>query len=101
VKNDRFAVWATMEARQGQEEAARAFLAEAAARLDAEPGTTCFRALELGDGKFAIFNSFVDEAALAAHVSGDVAGWVQDSREALFTEPYAITRCQIIATMVK
>jgi quinol monooxygenase YgiN len=101
VKNDRFAVWATMEARPGQEEAARAFLAEAARRLESEPGTTNFRALELGEGKFAIFNSFIDDAAVAAHVGGEVAQWVQDSREALFIEPYAITRCEIIATMVK
>lgn len=95
--NDRFAVWATMEAKPGQEAAVHAFLIEAAVRLEAEVGTTSFRAMELGEGRFAIFNTFRDEAALIAHVGGDVARWVQGSREELFIAPYAITRCKIFA----
>jgi quinol monooxygenase YgiN len=61
---DQFAVWATMEAREGKEAEARAFLTEAARRLESEPGTTSFRAMQLGEREFAIFNSFEDEAAL-------------------------------------
>lgn len=94
---DQFAVFATMEAREGKEEEARAFLAEAARRLESEPGTTSFRAMQTGEREFAIFNSFADEDALMAHINGPVAAWVQASNEALFTAPYAITQCQVFA----
>ncbi|MFV3126856.1 putative quinol monooxygenase [Niveispirillum sp. KHB5.9] len=97
MPTDAFAVWATMEARPGREEAVRAFLTEAARRLRTEPGTTSFRAMDLGEGRFAIFNTFVDEAAFKTHVGGEVARWVQDSREELFTDPYAITLCRTFA----
>lgn len=99
--DDQFAVWATMQAQPGKEAAARAFLAEAARRLGDEPGTTSFRALDLGDGAFAIFNSFRDEAALMAHVQGEVAQWVQAQQPLLFTAPYAITRAPVFAQMHK
>lgn len=95
--SDRFAVWATMEAREGKEEEARAFLVEAARRLEAEPGTTSFRAMQIGPGTFAIFNSFANEAALQAHVTGEVAAWVQGQNPLLFTAPYAITKCEVFA----
>lgn len=94
---DQFAVWATMEAREGQEAAAREFLIEAARRLESEPGTTSFRAMQLSEREYAIFNSFADEAALQAHVTGPVAAWVQANNDALFTAPYAISRCQVFA----
>lgn len=99
--DDQFAVWATMQAQPDKEEAARDFLAEAARRLMAEPGTTSFRAMDLGDGAFAIFNSFKDEASLMAHVQGDTAKWVMDQQPLLFTAPYAITRASVFAQMHK
>lgn len=94
---DRYAVWATMEAREGREADARQFLEEAARRLEQEPGTTSFRAMAIGPRTFAIFNSFADEAALQAHVTGEVAAWVQSRNAELFTAPYAITRCEVFA----
>jgi len=86
-----------MEALEGKETEARDFLIEAARRLESEPGTTSFRALQTGPRSFAIFNSFIDEAALKAHVTGDVAAWVQQQNPSLFTAPYAITRCEVFA----
>jgi len=91
---DKFAIWATMEAREGKEQEAQDFLVEAALRLEAEPGTTSFRAMRIGPKEFAIFNTFADEAALQAHVTGEVAAWVQACNPELFTAPYAITRCE-------
>ncbi len=98
MNHEQFAIWATMEALPGKEDDAREFLREAARRLGSEPGTTNFYALEIGDGKFAIFNMFIDEAALQAHVNGDVANWVRDSREGLFVRDYDITRTEVITT---
>lgn len=92
------AVWATMQARAGREDDARTFLVEACRRItDGEPGTTSFHALDLGEGRFAILNTFRDEAAFLAHVQGPVAAWVQARNPELFTAPYAITRAQSFA----
>lgn len=92
------AIWATMQAREGREADARAFLEEATRRIIVEePGTTSFHALDLGDGAFAILNTFADEAAFMTHVQGPVAAWVQQSNAELFTEPYAITKAQLFA----
>ena len=98
MNHEQFAVWATMEAKPGKEENARAFLSEAARRLASEPGTTNFFAMEIGDGKFAIFNLFTDESALQAHVRGEVARWVQQSQPDLFVRPYEITQTRILTT---
>lgn len=88
-----FAIWATMEARSGREVEARTFLEEAGRRIaDCEPGTTSFHALDMGGGRFAIFNTFADEAAFAAHVGGPVAAWVQAMNAELFVAPYDIRR---------
>lgn len=92
------AVWATMQARAGREDDARAFLVEANRRItEGEPGTTRFHAMDLGEGRFAIFNTFADDAAFLAHVQGPTAAWVQARNPELFTEPYAITRAQVFA----
>lgn len=98
---DQFAVWATMRALQGKEDAARDFLAEASRRLMEEEGTTSFRAIDLGEGAFAIFNSFRDGAALEAHVHGETAQWVMAQQPLLFDAPYAITRGAVFAQMHK
>lgn len=95
---DGYSVWATMEARPGREVDARAFLQEATRRItEGEPGTTSFHALDLGEGRFAIFNTFADEAALQAHVGGPTAAWVMAQNAELFTAPYEITRGRMLA----
>ena len=92
------AVWATMQAKPGREDDARVFLAEACRRIaEGEPGTTSFHALDLGEGRFAILNSFADDAAFLTHVGGPTAGWVQASNAELFTAPYDINRATIFA----
>lgn len=98
MKHEEYAVWATMEAKPGKEEEARAFLREAARRFHSEPGTTNFYAMELGERRFAIFNLFADETALANHVQGEIARWVQAQQPELFVAPYDITQAQIFAT---
>lgn len=95
---DAHCVWATMQAKPGREADARAFLEESTRRIAAgEPGTTSFHAIDLGEGRFAIFNTFADDGALAAHVGGEVAAWVMAMNAELFTAPYDITRGRLFA----
>lgn len=92
------AIWATMQAKPGREAEAKEFLKEANRRItEGEPGTTSFHALDLGDGAFAIFNTFKDHDALAAHIAGPTAAWVQATNPELFVAPYAITRTELFA----
>lgn len=93
-----FAIWSTMQARPGLEGDARNFLSEAAKRLGHEPGCREFYAIELGDGAFAIMNVIADEAALTAHVGGEVAKWVMSERERLFVADYTIAKGRIFMT---
>ena len=98
MTHDKCAIWATMEALPGKESEARSFLTEAARRLNGEPGTAQFYAMQVSDREFAIFNVFSDADALTAHIEGEVAKWVQASREELFVGPYKITSAEILAT---
>ena len=98
MNHDKCAVWATMEVLPGKESEARDFLKEAARRLNGEPGTTQFYAMQINDRQLAIFNVFTDTQALKSHVEGDVAKWVQASRADLFVGPYSITNTEIFAT---
>lgn len=88
---DAHAVWVTMKAIAGREGDARAFLEDVAIRLREEPGTIGYTALDLGDGRFAVFSSFRDDAALNAHAAG-VGHWIEAMRPTLFTAPYDVTR---------
>lgn len=93
----KLAIWATMQAKPGREAEAAEFLVEACRRIEAEPGTTHFFSINLGDGKFAIFNAMADQDAFLAHVGGEIAAWTQAMNPELFTEPYAITRGDVLA----
>lgn len=94
----KLAIWATMQAKPGKETEAGSFLVEACRRITAdEPGTTSFFAIDLGEGRFAIFNAMANEEAFATHVGGEIAAWTQEMNGELFTGPYEITRGEVIA----
>lgn len=89
---DRHSVWVTMEAIEGREEAARAFLREVAERLRAaEPGTTSYHAVQLDERRFGVFSTFLDDAALAAHANG-IGAWIEARRPEFFETPYNVSR---------
>ncbi len=96
--HDKHAIWSTMQAKPGREGDVRDFLTEAARRLNDEPGTTEFYAMELGEGQFAIINIILDNAAFDAHVSGPVADWVRSQAADLLTDGFSITKGEIFAT---
>jgi quinol monooxygenase YgiN len=92
------AVWATMQARNGREEDARAFPEKASRRMtELEPGVTSFHAMELGEDCFAIFNTFAGDGSFLAHAQGPTAARVQAQNPDSFTKPYATTRAQVFA----
>ncbi|MFL6429309.1 MAG: putative quinol monooxygenase [Acidobacteriaceae bacterium] len=69
----KLAIWATVQAKPGKEAQVEAFLKSAQPLAEAEPGTVSWYALNLGGGRFGIFDTFNDEAGRDAHLNGEIA----------------------------
>ena len=87
----------TLEAKPGKEEDVVRLLQEAVSLVRQEPQTTGWYALRLGPSRFGIFDTFADEAAFQAHLNGPVPPLVAKRAPALFEDPPAILRCDILA----
>ena len=95
---DQFAVLAILEAKQGREKDVADFLRSAQALVVQEPGTTSWFALQLGPSRFAIFDTFPDEAGRDAHLTGAIARALFAKAEDLFAHPPGIEQGAILAS---
>ena len=93
----RLALHVPLEARDGAEEEVAQFLQGARSAVEREPGTLSWYALRLGKTRFAILDTFADEAGREAHLSGEVGTALSGSAAPLFAEPPQIHRAQILA----
>ncbi|GAC1346786.1 MAG: antibiotic biosynthesis monooxygenase [Acetobacteraceae bacterium] len=94
---DRYAIWSTMTAKSGQEQAAEAFLAQCLDLIGQEPGTTRFLVLREAPGRYAIFDTFAHDEAFQAHLNGPVPKVLQAKSADLFEEFPVIVRSEILA----
>lgn len=94
---DKRAVWSTFTAKPGREAEVEAFLEACAAGIAGEQGTTTFFALRLGDGRYATFDTFTDDAAFQAHLAGPTARAVMDRADDLFAAGLDIVQAQVLA----
>ena len=94
---DTLAIWAYMEAKPGKEEELEAFLKSALPLAQAEPGTTTWYALKLGPSQFGIFDTFADDAARKAHLSGEIAKALFAKADELLAKPPEIDTPSILA----
>ncbi|EYF02815.1 putative quinol monooxygenase [Chondromyces apiculatus] len=69
----RLGLLARLEAKAGKEEDVARFLAGALPAAEGEPGTSVWFAFRVGPSTFGIFDTFPDEAARKAHLSGPIA----------------------------
>ena len=86
-----------LEARDGAEEEVARFLQGARSAVEREPGTLSWYALRLGKTRFAILDTFADEAGRETHLSGEIGTALSGSAASLFAEPPQIHRAQILA----
>ena len=93
----KYALWVMMEAKAGKEAEVAAFLKSALPLAEAEPGTMSWFALDLGDGKFGIYDTFDDETARDAHLTGPVAEALMGKAEELLSKPPSIQKVGILA----
>ncbi len=96
----KFALYVPLVAKPGKESEVAAFLKSALPLVEAEPGTLTWYAIEEGPGRFAIFDTFDDEAGRDAHLAGKVAAALMQKAEAgdLFAEPPQIHKLGVLAS---
>ena len=87
----------TLEARAGKEADAEAFLKSAQPLALNEKGTLKWYAIRIGPKKFAIFDTFANEAGRNAHLSGDIATALGARANELFAVPPQVEKIEVIA----
>src|SRR5262245_28529416 len=103
VKEDssmsKYALYVPLEAKPGKEKEVADFLRSAVPLVHAEPGTVSWYAIREGPSRFAIFDTFDDEAARDAHLNGKVAAALMQKAKAgdLFAAAPEIHKLDILA----
>ena len=88
----------TLEARRGKEPDAEAFLKSAQALALNETETLKSYAIKLGPRKFAIFDTFANEAGRDAHLTGEIAKVATARASELFALPPQVEKVEVLAT---
>lgn len=93
----KYALWATVQAKPGKEAQVEAFLKSAQPLAVAEPATITWYAINLGGGRFGIFDTFENEAGREAHLNGEIAkALMANAKELLAADPQ-INKIDILA----
>lgn len=95
----KFALYVPLHAKPGKEKEVADFLLSAVPLVKAERGTVSWFAIQEGPSRFAIFDTFDDEAGRDAHLNGSVAAALMEEARAgdLFEKTPEIHKLQIIA----
>ena len=94
---DRFALLVILHAKPGKESAVEEFLISARPLVLEEMGTTSWYAIKLDSARYGIFDTFPDESARNAHLSGEVAKLLFAKASELFAEAPSVEQPQILA----
>lgn len=89
-----------LEAKPGKEEEVAAFLKQAAELVKQEQTTPLWFAVRLGKSRFAIFDSFRDEAGRQAHLNGPIAAALMAQAPNLFTASPVIEALDVLGAKV-
>jgi quinol monooxygenase YgiN len=90
------ALYVPLEAKPGKEKEVAEFLRSALPLVDAESGTVTWYAIQEGPSRFAIFDTFNDEAGREAHLNGKVAAALMAKAADLFARPPSIHKIDIL-----
>jgi quinol monooxygenase YgiN len=86
----------TLEAKPGKQDEVLALLDGGLTAVSREPGTVTWYAFRTGETTFGIYDTFHEEGARQAHLSGEVAEALGNSLD-LFASPPDIRPVDIIA----
>src|SRR5215469_1449524 len=95
----KYALYVPLEAKPGKEKEVADFLRSAVPLVNAEAGTISWFAIQEGPSRFAIFDTFDDEAGRNAHLNGKVAAALMEKAKTgdLFAKAPEIHRIDILA----
>jgi len=94
---EKLALLATVQAKPGKEEEVETFLKSALQLAEDEPGTVRWYAFKTGPDTFGIFDTFGDEAARDAHLSGQIAKALMANADRLLAVPPKIEKLDLLA----
>ena len=87
----------TLEAQAGKEEELASFLEGALPLVEQEPQTTTWFAVRFGGSRFAIFDTFPDDAGRQVHLAGAVAAALMKNAPELLTGEPSIETVDVLA----
>ena len=94
----KFALWVVLESKAGKEKELEEFLKSAQPLAESESGTLTWYAVKLAPSKYAIFDTFADEAGRDAHLNGAIAkALFGKGRELLASDP-AVLQLNVLAS---
>jgi quinol monooxygenase YgiN len=93
----KFALYVALKAKPGKAAEVEAFLKEGAKMAKGETGTVTWYGIKEGEGSYAVFDTFHDEAGRDAHLNGDIAKALMAKADELFSNKLEIHKIQIIA----
>jgi quinol monooxygenase YgiN len=94
---NKLGILATLQARPGKERDVEEFLSLATPLVAAEVGTTAWFAFRVAPGTFGIFDTFRNEDARSAHITGEVARALFARAEELFVTHPEVQMVDIVA----
>jgi quinol monooxygenase YgiN len=94
---DKVALMVRLQAKEGKEAEVEKFLCDAMPVVEKESATSTWHALRLNTSTYLIFDTFPDEEARQAHLSGKVAKALEEKASELFSQPPTIEKLDIIA----
>lgn len=95
----KYALYVPLEAKPGKEKEVADFLRSAVPLVNDEPGTVTWFAIQEQPSRFAIFDTFDDEAGVNAHLNGKVAQALMEKANSgdLFARKPEIHKIAVIA----
>jgi quinol monooxygenase YgiN len=97
--DDKIGTLRSIACEAGKEKEVADFLRSAVPLVNAEPGTLSWFAIQEGPSRFAIFDTFDDEAGRDAHLNGKVAAALMEKSKSgdLFEKMPEIHKIEILA----
>lgn len=89
---------AILEAKPGKQAALAEFLNSSLATVAREPGTRSWYAFRITESSFGIYDTFLDDDARAAHLSGPLAQALEGISDDLLARPLEVRRLDILAS---
>lgn len=93
----KYALYVPLKPKPGKEAELEAFLKQGAEMSKNEQGTIDWFALKEDEGRYAIFDTFDDEAGRDTHLNGEIAKALMAKADELLSEPPQIHRISIVA----